>query len=338
MKTFARVVLQAVCTAVSVSVLECAAAPVDRALLIAVGSYEYLRIAPLKGPRNDVLAMRRALQHLNVEPSRIVELSDDAPTHRLPSRANILRALKELQQVAQRGETVLLYWSGHGAQIPQALPLKPGAWVEPDGLDEVFITRDSKLWDNATRRVSGALLDDDIGDAVASLATKGVNVWAIFDTCHAGDMLRSARRVEPGTVWRGVTLDELGIPPLRQPNPGKRQPRQPPPAKRSFLDDSRISRDMGAGPGVGQVIAFYATYPDERAPEMPLPDLNHPSGSPSGAKAYFGLFTWSIATSLMASVEPTFRELTTAVKERYASHKTSAPTPMFEGPLDRRLR
>ena len=113
----------------------------QRGVLIGVSQFDHLPIRPLDGPPNDVMLMSDTLVGLGVREQNIVKLADSASSELLPRRENILRVLREQALQGRRGETVVVYFSGHGAQVPQAMPVAKGGWIEPDGLDEVFLTR-----------------------------------------------------------------------------------------------------------------------------------------------------------------------------------------------------
>ncbi len=301
----------------------------QRAILIGVSQFDHLPIKPLEGSPNDVALMASALQSLGILPEKIIQLTDAADHDFLPRRANVLRVLSEQARLSKRGETVIVYFSGHGAQVPQPLPVAKGRWVEPDGLDEVFLTRDTKLWDKKSRKIEGALLDDDIGDALARFTKKGVTVWAIFDTCHAGDMARGTPLTDVDVVWRGVDAGALGVPSKSTLSLASLATL---PSQRTVARPPRTSpvRRMN-----GVVIAFYATQPDESAPEELFgePAANRDSNG-SILRRRYGVFTWELASALSKS-PVTFFELSRSITQRYQSRPF--PTPQFEGDLSRQL-
>lgn len=287
-----------------------------QALLVGVSGYPALPEARrLRGPRNDVPLMRDALQRAGMPPEGIVLLADGVPgSAGLPTRSAILAALAALAAGAGSGDWVVVYFSGHGSQQPQP-PVPPGSgrYVEPDGLDEIFLPYDIGRWDGRIGTVQGALVDDEIGDALAAISARGARVWAIFDTCHAGDMARTWHGAQPGRSYRAVPPQALGVPAGRAVRPpGPRSAAAPPPA--------------------GGRVVFYASHPDEPAAEEPLPP---PGGAPNAALKVYGYFTWLIAQELGRQAgQPTATLATLAerVAQRYASRPY--PTPLFEGDLN----
>ena len=108
----------------------------QRAILIGVSLFDQLPIRALEGPPNDVTLMNDTLLALGVRQQNIVKLVDSARPDLLPRRASILLVLGEEARRAKRGETVVVYFSGHGAQVPQAIPVQ-----RVDGLSPMVSTK-----------------------------------------------------------------------------------------------------------------------------------------------------------------------------------------------------
>lgn len=319
-----------------------ASASVDWAVLVGVSKYEHLTIRPLEGPKNDIAAMRTFVRALGVTDGRVLVLDDDAKQESLlPRRHNILAALASVARQAMPGQTVLIYFSGHGGQVPQGKVLAPGVYREPDGLDEVFITRDTRLWNKALRRIEGALVDDEIGAALRQFNDKGVHAWAIFDTCHSGDMVRGGSGMPQGATARGLNAAELGVPDRALDAAARRAAsmRRGSVEKRAFVDRMPTPRakDAGVQPA-GRLIAFYASYPDEQAIELPLTPFRteHNQDAPS-TPTTFGLFTWALTKQQSNLRHATFETLASAIRQEYQQTPKARTSPMFEGQLDRRL-
>ena len=301
-----------------------------RAILIGVSQFDHLKITPLEGPKNDVMLMAATLQARGVPDKNVIRLVDSEAQHYQPTRTNILRVLAETAKTSRRNDLIIVYFSGHGAQVPQPKPVPKGRWIEPDGLDEVFLTRDTKLWDKRKQRVEGALLDDDIGVALAALTKRGVHVWAIFDTCHAGDMIRSTTVSDGAPVLRGINATILGVPLAMVSATAIDSP--PPRTIRSSAMNSLVRQQVSMSkPLNGKLVAFYATQPDEAAPEelFPYPDsfIDLPSRTVNGR---FGIFTWELANAMRQSYG-SYAELAKAITAKYEARPF--PTPLFEGDL-----
>lgn len=315
----------------------CAAA--SHALLVGVSGYPSLPEARrLRGPRNDVPLMRDVLQRAGMAAADIQVLADGvAGSVALPTRAAILAGLAALAQRARPGDWVVVYLSGHGSQQPQPpLPAGSSTYREPDGLDEIFLPHDIGRWDGRQGTVQGALVDDEIGLALAAIRARGARLWAIFDTCHAGDMARSWQGQRPGTQHRNVPADVLGVPAATAPEAGSRPraPRLHAGRRASSLADSGLL-PMAAGPGgVASVAVFYASQSDEPAAEEPLPE---PFGAPphlpvsAAPQKVYGYFTYLLAQELARRPGQSLQQLADSVARRYASRPY--PTPLFQGDL-----
>ncbi|HEX5103908.1 MAG TPA: caspase family protein [Pirellulaceae bacterium] len=94
------------------------------------------------------------------------------------TRANIEQAIRRQLPAATRpGDTVLIYWSGHGSRCAD------DGGDEQDGFDEYLVPYDGKLTNVETIRQS-MILDDAFGRWIQDL--DGRRVVVILDTCHSG--------------------------------------------------------------------------------------------------------------------------------------------------------
>lgn len=277
-------------------------------LLVGVSSYPAL--APerrLQGPRNDVALLKESLVHQGV-PASHLDLLADGLTPRLPTRDNILKGMAGLGSRAHAGDWAIIYLSGHGSQQPQR---QSDGWREPDGRDEIFLPYDAGRWDGQAGSVRNAIVDDEIGAAMARLLAGGISVWAIFDTCHAGGM--SKDWAPDGTLrnWRYVPPQALGVPQLAAAK-GARAPRGLLPAP-------------AAAPGEGKLVVFYGAAYDEPAAEEAMPD--------AGGATVHGVFTWHLVHALETRRHHDYRGLLQAVQQAYSQERRSISTPGAEGEL-----
>lgn len=279
----------------------------NHALLVGVSRIEALpRRLWLRGPDNDVTAMRQALLARGFTPERITVLADGAAAAvARPTRAAIETAMQAIVQRVQRGDLVVLHLAGHGAQVPQPA----GApHPEPDGLDEVFLTADTQAWDGERQRLPQALVDDEIGTWMDALVDRGAQVFAVFDTCHSAGMSRSdsgAQRV------RSVAALELGVPTaLTPPSPAPRPGRAFAPATPPRTD--------------GRVLAFAA-----RAHESTLEEWL-PRGAGLAKARLQGVFTHAVVQAL-ANGAATPQDLGDAVQRQYRQDGRLAPVPQVLG-------
>jgi hypothetical protein len=128
----------------------------------------------LRGCENDVRTMRKLLS--------LRRFPTDAAHQRtlLSTRATgaaIASGLRWLIRKAKPGDTVVLYYSGHGTYFPDGRsPVRD----EPDGFDEAICPTDCAQ--------NGIILDDDIHDALSRV--KARNVTVLFDSCFSGTATR----------------------------------------------------------------------------------------------------------------------------------------------------
>jgi len=153
------------------------AAAEPRALLIGIGPYP--KVTPLRGPERDVSRMKAfATATLGFKPEQVRELRDAAATHQ-----GIVKAIREwLVAGSQPGDKVLLYYSGHGAQIDDL------DGDEEDGLDETLVPYDTGVGGDIT---TNQLSDDEIAELLAPLADRRLTM--IIDACHSGTITRNLR-------------------------------------------------------------------------------------------------------------------------------------------------
>ena len=105
------------------------------ALLVAGGQFgdPQLKTAQLLGPAIDIDSMQRALtERWGFQPADVVALRDQEAT-----REHILDQIAALEQRSAPGDTVLIYFSGHGTSANDNnnnydLPYATGAWVPYD--------------------------------------------------------------------------------------------------------------------------------------------------------------------------------------------------------------
>ncbi|KAI0300077.1 peptidase C14, caspase domain-containing protein [Multifurca ochricompacta] len=106
----------------------------------------------------------------------IIRLTDEAHDPRnVPTRANILGALRWLVRGAHKHDSLFFHYSGHGAQV------RDRNGDEEDGYDEVIFPVDYLQ--------AGTIIDDDLHDGLVKPLPPGCRLTAIFDSCHSGSVL-----------------------------------------------------------------------------------------------------------------------------------------------------
>ena len=156
--------------------------PNRRALLIGINNYPDPSNV-LEGCVNDVFLMSSVLQESGFDPEDIrIVLNDRATTDGIMERLHWL-----LDGVQDKDERVLFY-SGHGAQIPGY-----NVKEEPDHVDECLVPHDFD-WSPAR-----AIRDKQFCEMYSQLPY-GCYFVAMFDCCHSGGLTRDG-----GPRIRGLT-------------------------------------------------------------------------------------------------------------------------------------
>ncbi len=153
----------------------------DRALVIAIADYQYECPATaaanqchdpdLPGIDRDLGRVQEVLELLGFAEHQVQVLRD--------REASLTGVRMAIEQWLIRGVTaedrVILYFSGHGSQIPDA------GGDEADGFDEVLLTWDMAIVDGSLENV---LVDDELGALLKRVPAQRSLV--LFDACHSG--------------------------------------------------------------------------------------------------------------------------------------------------------
>jgi hypothetical protein len=271
---------------------------------VAIGVSDYadpaLSRAALPGAALDAETMRAALLARGAAADDIALLTGKAAT-----AAAIRAAIERLVHEAAAGDRIVVYLSGHGAQVPA----QPGDLGEPDGKDEVLLATDTGQWDEARGTLPGAITDNEFGGWIDALRARGASVWFVVDACSGGGLQRggegaSARVLDPALL------------------------RLPPPYRGGRADPSGLAdaSPMSAG---GKLVTFYAAPAGGIAWERPLADG-------AAAPVRRGVFTWSLLRALASlPADANFLTLAGAAdRERRALGPPGGPA-LVGGDLDR---
>ncbi|RZL65877.1 MAG: caspase family protein [Variovorax sp.] len=301
-------------------------AAAQRALLVGVSELAYQPPSMwLQAPRNDVLLMRQALQKHGFAASDITTLADGVSGAALPEAQAIQDALARLLAQSKSGDFVLLYFSGHGTRLRDANK----RYQEPDGLAENFLARDVRGAIGSGAPLPGGVRDVDFDAWIGAFLARNVFVWAVYDTCSAASMTRSARvgadapqPADDEVRFRGVRAEQLA---------------------RSASTAAAPAATAQTAPGAAAVpraryVAFFASESHQVTPELRLPRKDR------AARAQ-GLLTWAVSEALqrkpatwrdlfngvLALYPPVIEELESRFPER------ELPSPVAEGNLDTAL-
>jgi uncharacterized caspase-like protein len=101
--------------------------------------------------------------------------------------ANIHKAIcEDLKNSTRPGDTIILYWSGHGGRCANT------DGTEQDGYDEFLVPHDGKLADDPKEMRKTMLMDKTFGRWVQEL--DGRKLIVILDTCHSGGQIQGATK------------------------------------------------------------------------------------------------------------------------------------------------
>lgn len=160
--------------------------PTLHALIIGINTYdENVRIngqylfRSLQGCVRDAQALHEWLKQDDSFELKATTLYDNNAT-----KANIVKAFEEELTKAQPGDSILIFYSGHGAveEADQAV------WTdESDGRLEGLVCY-YQQGDSGTF----VLADKELRYLINRISKPGVHVAALFDSCHSGDSTRAA--------------------------------------------------------------------------------------------------------------------------------------------------
>lgn len=150
------------------------------ALVIGVDKYRDQSIRELLCCVNDARDIAEALQARCSIPKENLKLL----TNERATLGNIRVEVEQLVARTKPGDTVIIYWSGHGGRCANV------DMTEPDGLDAYLVPHDGSIEsDSAARKTM--LLDKTFGRWVQELA--GRRLAVILDTCHSGGQIEGMK-------------------------------------------------------------------------------------------------------------------------------------------------
>jgi hypothetical protein len=164
------------------------------ALLVGIAKYE--KINSLKWPERDVDRMAKALEGYGFLRRDMRILKSEQAT-----KAGMVRGMEWLRKVAERGDRVVFYYSGHGSRVKDVDDPANGLVLdESDGEDETLAPYD------ATTEPQTHIVDDWIGRWIGGFRTR--RVVLIFDSCHSGGITKSGGSMVEGSprYWANPAL------------------------------------------------------------------------------------------------------------------------------------
>ncbi len=170
----------------------------DKALLIGIGDYEAASYLP--GIHKDVSMMETVVQKLGYQNVEVL-LNHQVTYQRL------IKALKSLPRGITANDRVLIYFSGHGTQVPDDNA------DESDKLDEVLVAHDAQFTQTRENPLKNVLRDDEFGELLAAIPSR--NIYVFIDACNSGTSTKSldfGATQNVAKVWKYPGLsDNSGI-------------------------------------------------------------------------------------------------------------------------------
>lgn len=203
------------------------------ALLIASPNPGEQWFTPLKGSQADVASVEALLltKYQSGDPWQIKKLG--MPGSDPSTRGNMLRELDRLVEVARPGDTVVIYYSGHGARIPLKAPSEDP--VEQSGYRTALIPSDLGADPSALRvvyskeigrrlnalRLSGTHIETNSAGEPVLRGTERAKVVVIIDACHSATGIRGPG-IPKGSELKGnaMPLSNEDAKPLPDPATG----------------------------------------------------------------------------------------------------------------------
>jgi hypothetical protein len=211
------------------------------ALLMAVGQFSdpQMKSQQLKGPAADIESMQQALSgHWGFAAQDVLAIHDRDATH-----DRILAEISALEQRTRPGDTVLIYFSGHGTSANADensfdLPYATGAWA-PYDLD--FSTLD-------TAKRTLIIGRRDLVPLLKRLDQGGRWVVVVSDSCYSGQVVRSFGQIFSHSRYLPLTTRDLGVAQVPQVAavPAARPPPPPYPYQHVVLLSGASDSEQGA--------------------------------------------------------------------------------------------
>jgi hypothetical protein len=154
-----------------------------KALIIALNDYSFW--THLDCPRDDAELFKKTLIHCyNASEADICLLPEKEST-----KSGIEKALRELVERAQPGDTIVMLYAGHGAVVVDE------TYEEADGLSGCIVPIDApdyKSHDFSSRIIRDSFMEEILAELVKKVRSQGKegSILFVFDCCHSGSMSR----------------------------------------------------------------------------------------------------------------------------------------------------
>ena len=225
------------------------------ALLIGVGQFKdpSLKSEQLLGTEADLDSVQRTLtKRWGFVASDVRVLRDQEATHE-----RILTEISALEQRSAPGDTVLIYFSGHGTSASAEnngydLPYATGAWVPYDVDINTVQSAQRTLIIGRRDLVPRLKRLDEIGRAVV----------VVSDSCYSGQVVRSLGQTNTGTRYLPLPARDLGVSHVSassSPGPAARPSPPPYPYQHVLLLSAASDSEQGADIGSARALQLSPT-------------------------------------------------------------------------------
>ncbi len=177
------------------------------ALLIGISEYASAGLTDLPGAMNDLDLMKQVLRsRLGLREEEIVVLRN-----RQATRTGVRQALAALADRVQPGDSVYLYYSGHGSRMDD----QNGDERERGGKDQTLVGWGARVPGSAGDDRFD-ILDDELNAWLGPIAARAGEFVAVFDSCHSATVTRGA---DAPTSRAAPAADQSDHPAARKPPP-----------------------------------------------------------------------------------------------------------------------
>jgi hypothetical protein len=230
-----------------------------RALLVGVGDYTSPLIPHLRGPANDVGAMESLMRAEGAVDITVLRDHD-------ATRTSVEKAIHDLGARSKKGDWIVLYFSGHGAQAQAAIK----GTVDGD-LDQFLVLSGFDLEKPDPEQY---IIDKDFYAWMARYVPPDVEVLHIADACHSGTLNRSidmrAWSFTPRLAFSSRALNGEAVQLTARPAP-RYDPVLPEAATRSISTDrADLPNVIFIGAAQDTQLALEASLPVQGAPSRGL--------------------------------------------------------------------
>ena len=161
-----------------------------KALIITIGKYKEGSGWSELSSNSDLILMKETFKNQGFLATNILTISESNAT-----KKGIVAKVGMLINLAQKGDKIVIHFSGHGQQLQDL------NGDEKDGFDEALVPYDAPSEIKGDYQGENHIIDDEINDWInqlkAKIGSKG-HLLLILDSCHSGTASRGICRARGG--------------------------------------------------------------------------------------------------------------------------------------------